>query len=127
MYFLDPLEAITIQRVAIHKYGGSSGVRDLGLLKSALAAPRHTMFGEELYPDLASKCAILLYLIVENHPFVDGNKRTAFLSTLRFAEMNGHTLDATEEQLFNLTVGIASGQLDKDDVTAWMHKHLRPL
>ena len=67
MRFLSLRDVLTIQRVAIHKYGGSHGIRDLGLLESALAAPRHTMFGEELYPDLASKCAILLYLLIENH------------------------------------------------------------
>jgi len=85
------------------------------------------MFGEELYPDMAAKCAILLYLLVENHPFVDGNKRTAFLSTLRFVELNGHIFDATQDQLYDLTLGIAKGEVDKNAVTAWMRKHLRPL
>jgi len=70
MYSLSLRDVLTIQRAAIHRYGGSFGVRDLGLLESALAAPRLTMFGEELYPDLPAKCAILLYLLVENHPFV---------------------------------------------------------
>ena len=127
MHFLSLRDALTIQRTAVHRYGGSLGVRDLGLLESALVAPRHTMFGEELYPDMAAKCAILLYLLVENHPFVNGNKRTAFLSTLRFAESNGYTFEATEDELYDLTLSIASGHLDKDAVTAWMHEHLRPL
>ncbi len=127
MHFLSLRDVLTIQRAAIRRYGGSHGVRDLGLLESALAAPRHTMFGEELYPDLAAKCAILLYLLVENHPFVDGNKRTAFLSTLRFTELNGYTFEATENALYDLTLGIAKGQVSKDAVTAWMREHLRPL
>lgn len=127
MHSLSLRDVLTIQRTAIHRYGGSAGVRDLGLLESALAAPHHTMFGEELYPDLAAKCAILLYLLIENHPFVDGNKRTAFLSVLHFAELNGHTFEATEDELYDLTLSIASGHLDKDAVTAWVREYLRPL
>lgn len=127
MYLPSLQDVLMIQRAAIHKYGGSPGIHDLGLLESALVAPRHTMFGEELYPDMAAKCAILLYLLVENHPFVDGNKRTAFLSTLRFAESNGYTFEATEDELYNLTLSIASGHLDKDAVTAWLREHLRSL
>jgi death-on-curing protein len=127
MHFLSLQDVLTIQHAAIRRFGGSPGIRDLGLLESALAALRHTMFGEELYPDLAAKCAILLYLLTENHPFVDGNKRTAFLSTLRLAELNGHTFEATEDELCDLTLDIASGNLDKNAVTTWMREHLHPL
>ncbi len=127
MHFPSLQDVLIIQRTTIHKHGGSLGIRDLGLLESALFAPRHTMFGEELYPDMAAKCAILLYLLVENHPFVDGNKRTAFLSALRFAESNGYTFEATQDALYDLTIGIASGKLDKNAVTIWMQEHLRPL
>jgi death-on-curing protein len=127
MRFLNLQDVLTIHRTAIHQYGGSHGIRDLGLLESALAAPHHSMFGEDLYPDLVAKCAILLYLLIENHPFVDGNKRTAFLAALRFVELNGSTFDATEDELYDLTISIASGQQDKDTVTAWIRKHLCPL
>ncbi len=82
-------EVLTLHRLALGAYGGSAGLRNLGALQSALAAPRQTMFGEELYPTLADKAAILLYLLTQNHPFVDGNKRTALSACFWFLERNG--------------------------------------
>ena len=113
-----------IHELVIQLYGGSFGLRDEGLLESALASPRQTMFDEALYPDLAAKAAILLIGLVKNHPFVDGNKRTAFLATLRFLEVNGATLVAGEDELFNLIQSIASSQAEKEQVTEWFLAHL---
>jgi death-on-curing protein len=109
----------------IQLYGGSFGLRDEGLLESALVSPRQTMFDEELYPDLATKAAILLIGLVKNHPFMDGNKRTAFLATLRFLEVNGATLLADEDELFNLIQSIVSSQVEKGQVTEWFQTHLK--
>ncbi len=95
-------------------YGGSSGLRDAGLLESALASPRQTMFDQELYPDLAAKAAILLIGLLKNHPFVDGNKRTAFITLLRFLEMNDCTLSATEDELFEFILNIITAKANKD-------------
>ncbi len=120
-------EVLTLHQLALDAHGGSIGVRDPGLLQSAMAAPRQTMFGEELYPGIADKSAILLYLLTQNHPFVDGNKRTALLVCFWFLESNGHTLDVEKEALYQFTIDIASGQLDKNAVTIWMQEHLRPL
>ena len=120
-------EVLTLHRLALEAHGGSAGLRDMNALRSALVAPRQTMFGEELYPQVADKATILLYLLIQNHPFVDGNKRTALSTCFRFLESNGYTLDVGGEELYQFTIGIASGQLDKDDVTAWMHEHLRRL
>lgn len=120
-------EVLTLHQLALDAHGGSTGVRDPGSLQSALAVPRQTMFGEELYPEIADKSAILLYLLTQNHPFVDGNKRTALSTCFWFLESNGHTLDVESDALYQFTLNIAKGQLDKDAVTAWMHEHLRPL
>ena len=120
-------EVLTLHQLVLDAHGGSTGLRDMGALQSALAAPRQTMFGEELYPGIADKSAIILYLLTQNHPFVDGNKRTALSACFWFLESNGYTLDVGSEDLYQFTIDIASGHLDKDAVTAWIRKHLRPL
>jgi len=85
------------------------------------------MFGEELYPGIADKSAIILYLLTQNHPFVDGNKRTALSACFWFLESNGYTLNVGSEDLYQFMIDIASGRLDKETVTAWMREHLRSL
>lgn len=113
-------DVIDIHEIMILHYGGSPGLRDAGLLESALASPRQTMFGQELYPDVAAKAAILLMGLLKNHPFVDGNKRTAFITTLRFLEMNDCTLSATEDELFALILDIITAKVNKDEATIWI-------
>jgi death-on-curing protein len=78
------------------------------------------MFGEELYPDLFSKAAILFYLLVKNHPFIDGNKRTAALALIEFLERNGYTLSATNDELYQFTIDVASSVLTKEEVELWI-------
>ncbi len=120
-------EVLTLHQSVLDAHGGSAGLRDMGALQSALAAPRQTMFGEELYSGIADKSAIILYLLTQNHPFVDGNKRTALSACFWFLESNGYTLDVGSENLYQFTIDIASGHLDKGAVTAWIRKYLRPL
>ncbi len=120
-------EVLTLHQSALEAYGGSAGLRDFGALQSSLAVPRQAMFGEELYPTLADKAAILLYLLVQNHPFVDGNKRVALSTCFWFLESNGYTLEVKHEELYQFTIDIASGRLDKGGVTAWMREHLRKI
>ncbi len=118
-------EVREIHEFIIELYGGSFGLRDEGLLESALASPRQTMFDEELYPDLAAKAAILLIGLVKNHPFIDGNKRTAFLTMLRFLEMNGYTLAASDGELFDLIQTTASAQFEKTQIADWLKAHVK--
>jgi death on curing protein len=125
MRYLRLDQAMRIHDLAIQRYGGSPELADLGRLESALATPQQTMFGRELYLDLVSKAAILMYLLVKNHPFVDGNKRTGVLSMLRFLLLNGHTLNATNDELYQVTIAIASSAMDKDELSAWIHAHLQ--
>lgn len=120
MRYLSMDEVLAIHDRAIREYGGSPELADLGRLEAALAAPRQTMFGEELYPDIFSKAAILFYLLIKNHPFVDGNKRTAFLALMRFLNINGYTLDATNDELYRFTVDVASSFLRKEEVESWI-------
>jgi death-on-curing protein len=90
---------------------GARVVRDPGLLASALARPRATVFGEDAYPGLASKAAALMHSLVTSHPLVDGNKRIGLAAALLFYGLNGVRLEATDDQLFDLTMSIAEGRL----------------
>jgi death-on-curing protein len=118
--YLSPNEVLLIHDHAIREFGGSLGLISPGQLEASIAAPRQTMFGEELYPDLLSKATILFYLLVKNHAFVDGNKRTAALALIEFLERNGHTLDATNDELYQFTIDVASSVLTKEEVEMWI-------
>jgi death-on-curing protein len=113
-------EIFAIHDRAILEYGGSPELMNLGHLEASLAVPRQTMFGEELYPDVLSKAAILFYLLIKNHPFLDGNKRTAFLALMRFLNINGYTLNATNDELYQFTIDVASSVLTKEEVEMWI-------
>ncbi|MBL7183173.1 MAG: type II toxin-antitoxin system death-on-curing family toxin [Anaerolineae bacterium] len=113
-------EIFAIHDRAIREYGGSPELLDLGRLEATLAVPRQTMFGEELYPDIFSKAAILFYLLIKNHPFVDGNKRTAFLALMRFLNINGYSLNATNDELYQFTIDVASSVSTKEEVEMWI-------
>ncbi len=123
--YLELDEVLRVHERVIRQYGGSPEMRDLGLLESAVATPRQTMLGEELYPDVVSKAAILLYLLIKNHPFVDGNKRTGLLCLLRFLAVNGFALDVADDDLYQFTLDVATSTLSKDAVGAWINIHLR--
>lgn len=88
MEYLELEEVLRIHERMIVQYGGSFGILNQAALESSLAAPQQTMFGEDLYPDVTSKAAILVYLLIKNHPFMDGNKRTAFACLMRFLHVN---------------------------------------
>ena len=120
MRYLTIDEIFAIHDRAIREYGGSPELLDLGRLEATLAVPRQTMFGEELYPDVFSKAAILYYLLIKNHPFLDGNKRTAFLALMRFLNINGYTLNATNDELYQFTIDVASSALTKEEVEMWI-------
>lgn len=83
------------------------------------------MFGEDLYPDLASKAAIFFFLLIKNHPFMDGNKRTAVLALIEFLERNGLTLEVEKQDFYNFTIDVATSKLDKDQIADWIRAHLR--
>jgi death on curing protein len=95
---------------------GVGPVRDLGLLDSACHRPHATLFGQEAYPALAAKAAALMHSLAGNHALVDGNKRLALLATLVFLRINGYSLDLTDDEAFDLTMSVAAGQLDADEL-----------
>jgi len=122
--YLTIEDVLALHDYAIQRYGGSSGILGMGRLESALDTPKQAMFGEELYPDVFAKSAILVYLLIKNHPFVDGNKRAALYALLRFLETNGLTISvASNDELYQFTIDIATSILDKAQIEEWLRKH----
>ncbi len=117
-------EVLELHRRIIEQSGGSLGVRDLGALKSALAQPRITFAGEELYPTLADKAAVRGYSIIQNHPFVDGNKRTGHAAKETFLLLNGLEIQAPVDDQEETTLQVAAGELDREGFTEWLHSHV---
>ena len=110
---LDDLVAI-----AARIGGGTAAIRDIGLLESAAARPRTTLFGADAYPDLARKAAALLESVVRNHALIDGNKRLGWLALVVFMGLNGVRLDVDDDEAYDLVIGIAEGLHDLDSIVA---------
>lgn len=123
MKILSKEQVIKIHSMLISKTGGLNGIRDNGLLESALAAPFQTFDEQELYPTSYSKAARLGYSLVNNHPFVDGNKRIGILVMLTYLELNGILLNVTDEELIQLGLDLASGKIQDSHLLEWIIKH----
>ena len=103
--------------------GGSVGVRDEGLLDSAIEGAFATFDGVELYPSKEEKAAKLGYSLISNHAFVDGNKRIGVYVMLSFLELNGVHIEAADEDVVSLGLGVADGRMEQKDILDWIHKH----
>ena len=121
--FLDVHDVLVVHADQIDWYGGADGLRDLGLLDSALAQPQATFGGDFLHADLFEMAAAYLYHIVRNHPFLDGNKRTGLAAALVFLDLNGRTVDAPKGSLHDLTIAVATGQTTKADTAEFFRSH----
>ena len=117
-------EVLELHRRIIEQSGGSLGVRDLGALESALAQPRITFAGEELYHTLMDKASALGYSIIQNHPFVDGNKRTGHAAMEVFLLLNGFEIEASVDEQEEVVLQVAAGELDREGFTEWLHSHV---
>ena len=103
--------------------GGSVGVRDEGLLDSAIEGAFATFDGVELYPSKEEKAAKLGYSLISNHAFVDGNKRIGVYVMLSFLELNGIHIEAADDDVVSLAIGVADGSMEQNDIMDWIHKH----
>ena len=119
----EMLTAIHHRQIAEH--GGSEGVRDEGLLSSALARPQNLFAYGEPTPDLASLAAAYAYGIARNHPFIDGNKRTGFMLAATFLEINGLQFTASEESVVEATVALAAGAMTEAGYADWLKANSR--
>lgn len=116
-------DAKAIHRKEIEAAGGSRGLRDTDALRSAVMRPRQTFDDADLYPDILSKAAALFESLVSNHPFVDGNKRTAVVMAISFLEANGLHFEATNDEVERFTLEAASGAQDFDAICCWLESH----
>jgi death on curing protein len=123
--FLLLEEVLLFQKDQVDLYGGSVGVRDMGLLESAVAMPQAAFGGQFLHADVFEMSAAYLFHIAQNHPFVDGNKRVALVATAAFLYLNGHELTATNEEAVSLTLSVARGEMPKSAVAEFLRKHSR--
>jgi len=121
--FLTTEHVLAIHRRMIEEFGGDPEVRDFGLLESAVGLPAATFGGAFLHDGLPAMAAACLFHLCKNHPFVDGNKRTALVASEVFLELNGLRLSATNRELLGLTLKVAAGECSKADVTAFFRRH----
>ena len=121
--FLTLDEVLALHADQIDRYGGARGIRDLGLLESAIAAPRATFGGGLLHATPSEMAAAYLFHLVRNHPFVDGNKRAGLAAAIAFLGLNDLWLEAEPEGLVALVVGVAEGRIGKAEVAVFVQKH----
>ena len=125
MRYLSLPELLVLHDHIITDTGGSFGVRDLPALESALAQPRASFDGNELYPDIVAKAATLGFLLVANHPFVDGNKRLGHAAMEVFLVLNHHEIESDIDEQEHIILSIASGQLNRPDFEQWLRQHTK--
>jgi death-on-curing protein len=121
--FLTLDEVLSFHAEQLRLFSGSSGIRDLGLLQSAMGSVEATFGGAFLHESVLAMAAAYLYGICRNRPFIDGNKRTAAGAALIFLEMNGVEVDAAEDAFYDLVIGVAEGRVSKAAVTVFLEKH----
>lgn len=117
--YLTPEQVLFLHSRLVSETGGAHGVRDLGMLLSALGRPQATFEDKELYPDLFTKTAALMDSLVRNHPFVDGNKRTAITSAGIFLWINGYQLTVENREMVRFTLACAQSQLSLEEIAEW--------
>lgn len=119
MKYLTIKDVLLLHVLAIDASGGSHGLRDLGLLESAVARPQAGFGDEELYPTLFLKVGALVHSLLRNHAFVDGNKRTSMFSGMTFLELNGYRFEARQKEIVNFALKIENERLSVEEIAAW--------
>lgn len=123
MKYLSAEQILFIHYRLIEETGGRHGIRDLALLQSAVARPTATFEKSDLYSDLFLKAASLMHSIIKNHPFVDGNKRTAITAASIFLQCNNYSVKASNKELEQFTIKVASGNVALEEMAKWFKKH----
>lgn len=123
MRLLSVADVIEIYCRVIDQSGGLFGIRDLGALDSAVSQPSMTFGGVDLYPTIPEKAAALGFSLIQNHPFVDGNKRTGHAALETFLVLNGYELKSQEGDQFDLIMSVASGIANRESFTEWVVEH----
>ena len=121
--WLTPEQVLFLHSRLVEETGGLQGVRDLSMLLSALGRAQAIYDDRDLYPDMFVRCAALLDSLIRNHPFVDGNKRTAIGAAALFLELNGVLLSVSQEEMVRFTLACAQSQLELSEMTAWLREN----
>ena len=121
--FLSLDEMLALHADQVRRYGGGVGVRDLELLKSALAMPSAGHRGDYLHSNLFEMAAAYLFHIVRNHPFVDGNKRAGLIAAVAFLGLNGLRIESDPDPLYELAMGVAEGEIGKAEIAVFLREH----
>jgi len=122
MKYLTVEQVLFLHARLVEETGGSHGLRDLGLLESAVARPQATFEGEDLYADIFAKAAALMHSLVGNHPFVDGNKRTGLAAVVLLLRVNGWSIEVSNPELEAFAWRVARGNLDVVGAAAWLRE-----
>jgi death-on-curing protein len=125
MRYLTLGEVLELHRQIIEQTGGASGVRNLAALESAVAQPRMTFEGKDLYPSIEDKAAAIAFFIVQNHPYIDGNKRCGHAAMETFLVLNGKATEAQVDEVEKIILGMASGKFSLKDFVEWLSGHIR--
>lgn len=123
--YLTPKDVLLLHNMVIDAAGGSHGIRDVGLLESAVIRPQASFGGQDLYPGILDKAAALVHSLLMNHMFVDGNKRTAMYSCMTFLELNDYKFTATNKQVVNFAIRIENDKLSLEEIVKWLKEHTK--
>ena len=126
MKYLYPKQVLYLYQRLIQETGGTMGLRDEGLLESAVYRPQASFGGQDLYPDLFSKVAALGHSLVSNHPFIDGNKRVGFEAMRLMLRLNGHDIHASTDTKYAFVMDMAKGKLTEQAIAGWLKRHSQP-
>ena len=127
IYYLEIDEVLFIHEIMISLYGGRGDIHDFTMLHPAIERPKATFGGKDLYPTIFEKAAALIQSLILNHPFDDGNKRTAVTSTARFFYINGYQLKLPLKKSIQFTLNIDSHKLSFEEIVSWFKKHAKRL
>ena len=124
MRYLRLHEILQLYHRIIEQSGGSMGIRNLGALESALAQPRLTFAGKDLYPSIVEKAAALAFSLIQNHPFWDGNKRIGHAAMETFLLLNDYEIESPSDEQEKIILLLASGELGREEFAAWLRSHV---
>ncbi len=123
MKYLTTANVLLLHNMAIDATGGSHGLRDLGLLESAIARPQSGFGNEELYPIIFLKAGALIHSLLRNHAFVDGNKRTSMFAAMTFLELNRYVFTAGQKKVVEFALKVENDKLSVEEIAEWLKKH----
>lgn len=127
VYYLTLEQILVIHEDQIDRYGGSHGLRDLSLLESAIFRPQTTFSGEELYKSIFDKAAAMLHSLILNHPFIDGNKRTAVVATIVFLFKNNYEIHVSNTALLTFALAVEKKEYNLEEISRWLQENTKPL